>query len=274
MFGAFIQIVAILPMMSGAFTVMSPTVHSHRHPGVIYFNRVYLRSKKSNESEISFFKDFKNNLFVFRNPKNEDLCVLYGSEARDALLGGGWQQLDTPVLSSNEEVEKMLRESEREREALTNSKDQSKNEELDLELQQALMEFYKSEEERSKTLESLVKRGASISRTNSMMRVAVDTKFGARNLKILLKLGGSVHDIDAFGSTPLHIASLFCNSDVIDILLEEGADLEAKDNDGLTPKMVFAKTVENNQMLELEYGTASPPEQRKSQERIQALFAE
>ena len=145
---------------------------------------------------------------------------------------------------------------------------------MDGALLRALTEFYKSEEERSEAIKGAVENGASIRRTKSMMRIGADTRWGARNLKILLELGGSVHDVDDYGSTPLHIACLFANADVIELLLENGANTDAQDNDGLTPSMVFAQRLEQDKEMEMELGQPLPPEEGKNRERIQSLFAD
>lgn len=212
--------------------------------------------------------EFADELYVFRNPDNDkELCAVFGSDAKQTIEQGGWHQLEIPVISTSEEARILLK-----KESGKDDGGNAANPELDSELQKALMDFYKSEEERVEALTNLVKRGASIKQAKGMMLAASDAKSGARTLKILLALGGSVRDRDAYGSTPLHVAAAFSNADVAAILLKEGADIEATDNDGLTPNMVLAKTVERNQNMEMEFGTAMPADDRARQDRIQTLF--
>jgi hypothetical protein len=223
----------------------------------------------------SSIKEMTDAVLVFQNPHNNAICAVVGSDAEQAIQQEGWQQIEMPIVSSAKEVRSLLKEEERKEkdgDALDFSIEEVVNPELDAELQKALVEFYKSEEERVAALTSLVKSGASIARTMVMMRAASDLRYGARNLKVLLDLGGSVHARDAYGSTPLHVAAVFCNADVAEILLEQGADIEAIDNDGLTPKMVLAQTVERTQEMEMEIGTAMPAEERKQQDIMQTLF--
>jgi hypothetical protein len=223
----------------------------------------------------SSIEGMTDGFLVFQNPDSNEICAVVGSDAEQAIQQEGWQQIEMPIVSSAEEVRSLLKGGkgkENEEDALNFPIEEVVNPELDAELQKALVEFYKSEEERVAALTNLVKRGASIERTMVMMRAASDLRYGARNLKVLLDLGGSVHGRDAYGSTPLHVAAVFCNADVAEILLEKGADLEATDNDGLTPKMVLARTVERNGDMEMEIGTAMPFEERKQQDRIQTLF--
>eukprot|EP00980_Cylindrotheca_fusiformis_P001850 scaffold414_cov109-Cylindrotheca_fusiformis.AAC.13 len=223
-------------------------------------------------------------LSVYQHPQNADeLCAVIGPEAQQAMEDGGWNQIEIPVVSSAKEAQRVLLDGDEQDGEKISPKyeeeskkiapnNQAANPELDTELAKAVVDYYKTEEERETALTSLVQGGASIQRTKSMMRAASDARYGARTLKILLGLGGSVHDRDAYGSTPLHVAAVFCNADAAEILLAEGADLEATDNDGLTPKMVLAKTVERNQNMEMEFGTTMPVDDRKRQDRIQSLF--
>jgi hypothetical protein len=223
----------------------------------------------------SSIEEMTDGFVVFQNPHSNEICAVVGSDAEQAIQQEGWQQIEMPIVSSAKEVRSLLKEGagkEKDEDALDFSIEEVVNPKLDAELQKALVEFYKSEEERVAALTSLVKSGASIERTMVMMRAASDLRYGARNLKVLLDLGGSVHNRDAYGSTPLHVAAVFCNADVAGILLQQGADIEATDNDGLTPKMVLAQTVERNQEMEMEIGTAMPFEERKQQDRIQTLF--
>ena len=56
-------------------------------------------------------------------------------------------------------------------------------------------------------------------------------------LKLLVEKGGAddVHENGYLGRTPLHIACLHGNLDCAQYLVSEGADIDAKDNDGRTP---------------------------------------
>jgi len=50
--------------------------------------------------------------------------------------------------------------------------------------------------------------------------------------------------VDDYGSTPLHIACLFANANVNELLLENGANTDAQDNGGITPSMAFDQRLE------------------------------
>ena len=148
---------------------------------------------------------------------------------------------------------------------------EAERQEMDMSLAQALTVLYKTQEERFEAIQTLIDGGACIKRTKSMMRAAADQYNGGKNLKVLLELGGSVEDRDAYGSTALHIACVFCNADAVELLLENGADAAAKDDDGLTPKDVFARTVQRNKEIAEEYGYGSEDD-RLREERIQAAL--
>ena len=148
---------------------------------------------------------------------------------------------------------------------------EAERQDMDMSLAQALTVLYKTQEERFDAIQTLIDGGACIKRTKSMMRAAADQYNGGKNLKVLLELGGSVEDRDAYGSTALHIACVFCNADAVELLLENGADAAAKDDDGLTPKDVFARTVERNKEIAQEYGYGSEDD-RLREERIQAAL--
>ena len=60
-------------------------------------------------------------------------------------------------------------------------------------------------------------------------------------------------------------------------MLENGANADAQDIDGLTPSMAFAQRLEQDKEMEtemeMELGRPLPPEEGKNRERLQALFA-
>ena len=224
----------------------------------------------------SLSPDIKEELSVFQAPDSSEdenastsgkLCIVYGSEARAALEERGWEQVeDISFVSSADEVSALLDAPDAD-----NAISDADKQELGIALTQALVQLYKSEEERFEAIQTLVNDGACIKRTKSMMRAAADQYQGGKNLKVLLELGGSVEDRDAYGSTALHIACVFCNADGVDVLIENGADATAKDDDGLTPKDVFARTVERNKEIKEEYGYGSEDD-RLREDRIQAIL--
>ena len=224
----------------------------------------------------SLSPDIKEELSVFQAPDSSEdenastsgkLCIVYGSEARAALEERGWEQVEgISFVSSADDVSALLDAPDADK-AMSDADKQ----ELDIALTQALVQLYKSEEERFEAIQTLVNDGACIKRTKSMMRAAADQYQGGKNLKVLLALGGSVEDRDAYGSTALHIACVFCNADGVDVLIENGADATAQDNDGLTPKDVFARTVERNKEIKEEYGYGSEDD-RLREDRIQAIL--
>ena len=208
-------------------------------------------------------------LFVFRSPEGDDgeFCVAYGPpDAKSALEERGYVQVENvSFVSSADEVSALLDSPS------TESMSEAERQEMDMSLAQALTMMYKTQEERFEAIQTLVDGGACIKRTKSMMRASADQYNGGKNLKVLLELGGSVEDRDAYGSTALHIACVFCNADAVELLLENGADAAAKDDDGLTPKDVFARTVQRNKEIAEEYGYGSEDD-RLREERIQAAL--
>lgn len=208
----------------------------------------------------------EDELFVFRSPEGDDgeFCVAYGPDAKSALEERDYMQVENvSFVSSADEVSALLDSSKEMSEA--------ERQEMDMSLAQALTVLYKTQEERFEAIQTLVDGGACIKRTKSMMRASADQYNGGKNLKVLLELGGSVEDRDAYGSTALHIACVFCNADAVELLLENGADAAAKDDDGLTPKDVFARTVQRNKEIAEEYGYGSEDD-RLREERIQAAL--
>ncbi len=52
--------------------------------------------------------------------------------------------------------------------------------------------------------------------------------------KLLIDAGADVNIKSADGSTPLHSAAFFCRTDIVEILLAKGADTDARNNYGST----------------------------------------
>ena len=244
--------------LGGSFTLVTTTNHRHWATNTEVLTSPATESLPNSKEEMS----------VFRAPEEENggLYVALGSEAKAAFEGRDYVQVENiSFASSADEVSALLDSPSKE------SMSDAERQELDIALAQALAERYKTEEERFEALQALVDGGACIKRTRSMMRAAADHYTGGKNLKVLLQLGGSVTDRDAYGSTALHIACVFCNADAVELLIENGADASAKDDDGLTPKDVFAKTVERNKEIAEEYGYGSEDD-RVREERIQTVL--
>jgi hypothetical protein len=210
------------------------------------------------------------NLQVYRNPEDDRICAVVGTEAKSAIERAGWKAAPISFASTAAQVQRVIGAQDTVNDG--GQDEATANPELDAELQKALMKIYKTDEERTEAISDVVQRGASITRSMSMIRVAADTKHGATTLEILLELGGSIQQSDKYGSTPLHIAAVFCNANVAGILLANGADIEAKDNDGETPIMVLEKTIERKQDMEYGFGSEMPPDERQRQDKIKQLF--
>lgn len=68
------------------------------------------------------------------------------------------------------------------------------------------------------------------------MILAVDCEFSLDTLKQLIELGCSVNNSDQQGRTALHYAVDLENAEIIKFLLENGADPDAKDTTGSSPR--------------------------------------
>jgi ankyrin repeat protein len=198
------------------------------------------------------------------NQEDPQVHAVRGPDMKQAMEQRGWKKVNVCLISSLDELPSGEKETEE-------KADSTKTDlEMDTALQKALMEIYTTEELRLEALQTLVAGGACIQRSNAMLRAAGDV----RNLQVLVKLGGSVHARDKWGSTPLHIAAVFNNAEAVEFLLQEGAyDLkEAKDNDGLTSAEVFEKSMERKVSMELEFGVQMPKKERENLEKISSLL--
>ena len=66
------------------------------------------------------------------------------------------------------------------------------------------------------------------------------------SLSTYLQNGGDVDAKDAHGSTPMHVACLFGRADVAEILLDAGASLELKNNEGATSEQLLCTRLGNH----------------------------
>jgi ankyrin repeat protein len=92
--------------------------------------------------------------------------------------------------------------------------------------------------------------------TTLLHAAAYDGK--AEIAKLLLQLGADVNAREVNGRTPLHHAANNGHLDVIDVLVCHGTDIEAKDNGGMTPLMWgrISRSGRSQQVVEklLQYG--------------------
>jgi hypothetical protein len=211
--------------------------------------------------------------FFFEDPSatNKDdlqLYAVHGPEMQQAMQQQGWKQVKVSHVTSLDDLPAIKGKDE----TATDDSTSPNKSEMDAALLQAMQEFYKTKEERFQALKNACDAGACIQRTKAMCRAAADSTWGERNIKVLLHLGGSVHDRDAFGSTPLHIAAVFFNADAVEILIQKGADLEARDDDCLTPKMTFENSVERRMEMVQEFGMPLTAADREREARILSLL--
>lgn len=101
-------------------------------------------------------------------------------------------------------------------------------------LMQALSSWYVSYE----TVKALLDAGAStnVRRWDLRTPMHLAAQLPLRTAELLLGKNDSVDKISDDGSTPLHDAVMCDNTEVVRLLCKQGADLDAKDNDRLTPQ--------------------------------------
>ena len=60
-------------------------------------------------------------------------------------------------------------------------------------------------------------------------------------VQLLLEKGAEIEARDTYGWTPLMIAIWYSTPKIVQLLIEKGAEVNARDKDGLTPLMIAAK---------------------------------
>ena len=88
----------------------------------------------------------------------------------------------------------------------------------------------------------LINRGANVNREHRFRRTPLHFAAGEADTRILMRLieaGAEVNKSNESGYTPLHLAAY--NKEKIELLLANGANINAVTTDGLTPLMVAAR---------------------------------
>jgi ankyrin repeat protein len=95
-----------------------------------------------------------------------------------------------------------------------------------------------------RTAERLLARHGDLeARLSSQDRAVIVDAAGSRSaetIALMLDLGFSVNDRNDFGERPLHGAAYFGNAEVVELLLERGADVDARDDRFQSTALAFA----------------------------------
>ncbi|MES2826080.1 MAG: ankyrin repeat domain-containing protein [Pseudomonadota bacterium] len=93
----------------------------------------------------------------------------------------------------------------------------------------------------------LCENGADLSATNTWGRSAlhIRSRSGRGDIRILLEVGANLTARDTYGDTPLHSAANSHNARSAKLLIEHGAKVEEKNNEGLTPLEVGLRSCRN-----------------------------
>ena len=70
-----------------------------------------------------------------------------------------------------------------------------------------------------------------------------------QNIKTLLANGSNVNDIDTYGHTPLMLAAMGNSQELIKLLLDYGADINAKNSSTGKTALQFAKDFKQKQTI-------------------------
>ena len=70
-------------------------------------------------------------------------------------------------------------------------------------------------------------------------------------VEILINAGADVEAKDKYGNTTLMLASSFNTPEVVNIFLKAGANVNVKSNNGMTPLINAAKTNRNPKVIDL-----------------------
>ncbi|KAJ3067171.1 hypothetical protein HDU99_003608 [Rhizoclosmatium hyalinum] len=107
-------------------------------------------------------------------------------------------------------------------------------------------------EQSFQVFESLVRNGASIDTTCSMHKAAALGLL--KNVTLFIKLGGNVNHKDEFGNTPLHVAVLELNPNIISLLVKNGADVNIACKKGSKPADLLESTMQSTTDFLLTFG--------------------